>query len=327
MKEKMIFISILILVISGCAPHIHLDFMGKDRIQEVVLSESKAKTTNKILVIDLNGTIATQTGGGIFDREGDLVSKIYYRLKTASEDPRVKGVILRLDTPGGDVTTSDIIYKEILRFKEKSGVPVVALMMGVAASGGYYVASGCDTIMAHPTTITGSIGVIAVLPGVKKVLDKVGIDMRVIKSGKMKDAGSPFKEIGDDEKVYFQEMIDAFYSNFLQVVYGNRKELLSMEEIKRLADGRVYHARQALELKLIDAVGYFDDALERVKSMASIRDAKVIAYTYHPSRKTNIYAHAVPRGNPFSVEIKAFDHLLPNLKTGFYYLWLPDTAR
>lgn len=327
MKEKIILISIIILVISGCAPHIHLDFMGKDRIQEVVLSESKIKTTNKILVIDLNGTITNQTGGGILNREGDLVSKIYYRFKKASEDSTVKGIILRLDTPGGDVTTSDIIYREILRFKEKTGVPVVALMMGVAASGGYYVASACDTIMAHPTTITGSIGVIAVLPGIKEVLDKVGIKMTVIKSGKMKDAGSPFKEISDDEKTYFQNMIDAFYSTFLRVVHENRKEHLSMKEIKKLADGRVYHAKQALELKLIDAIGYFDDALEKVKSMASIRETKVIAYTYHPSRKTNIYAKAAPQGNPFSVEIKAFDHLLPNLKTGFYFLWLPDTPR
>ncbi len=327
MKEKMILIIIITVALSACAPHIHLDFMGKDRMQEVVLMESKTKTTNKILVIDLNGTITNQAGRGILNREGDLVSKIYYRLKTASEDPDVKGIILRLDTPGGDVTTSDIIYKEILRFREKTGVPVVALMMGVAASGGYYVASGCDIIMAHPTTITGSIGVIAVFPGVKKVLDKVGIEMTTIKSGKMKDVGSPFREISDDEKTYFQEMIDAFYSTFLHVVYENRKELLSMEEIEKLADGRVYHAKQALELKLIDVIGYFDEALERVKSMASIRDAEVIAYTYHPSRKTNIYAKAVPRGNPFSVEIKAFDHLLPSLRTGFYYLWLPDTPR
>jgi len=327
MKEKMILIIIITAALTACAPHFHLDFMGKDRIQEVVLTESKTKTNNKILVIDLNGAITNQTGGGILDREGDPVSKIYYRLKKASEDPTVKGIILRLDTPGGDVTTSDIIYKEVLRFKEKTGLPVVALMMGVAASGGYYVASACDTIMAHPTTITGSIGVIGILPGFKKVLDKVGIDMTIIKSGKMKDAGSPFKEIGDDEKAYFQEMIDAFYNTFLQVVHENRKELLSMEDIRKLADGRVYHAKQALELKLIDAIGYFDEALEKVKEMASIREAKVIAYTYHPSRKTNIYASAAPRGNPFSVEIKAFDHLLPNLETGFYYLWLPETGR
>ncbi len=323
MKKKIIYIVALtiVLVLSGCAPHIHIDFMGKDRMQEVVLIESKAK--EKILVIDLNGTIVTQQNPGILNRGGDLVSKIYYRLKKASEDHLIKGIILRLDTPGGEGTASDIIYNEVLRFKEKTGVPVVALMMGTAASGGYYIACGCDFIIAHPTTITGSIGVIAILPEVKKVLEKVGIEVNVIKSGKMKDAGSPLKDLSEEEKTYFQEMVDEMYQNFLRVVHQNRKEVLSLEEIKTLADGRVFHARKALELKLIDEIGYFDAALKKVLELASIPDADVIAYTYHPLKKTNIYANAASQGNPLSVEIKPFENLLPSLKTGFYYLWLP----
>jgi protease-4 len=323
MKEKVIWVIVFIMVLafSGCAPHIHLDFMGKDQIKEVVLIKSKAK--EKILVIDLNGPIAINQKPGILNRDGDLLSKIYYRLKKASEDPRVRGVILRLDTPGGEGTASDIIYNEILKFKEKSDIPVVALMMGVAASGGYYVACACDTIIAHPTTVTGSIGVIAVLPEVKKMLDKVGIEVNIIKSGKMKDAGNPFKELSEEERAYIQEMVDEFYQNFLQVVLRNRKPFLSMEEIKKIADGRVYHAKKALELKLIDEIGYFEDAYKKVLKLASIQDANVIAYTYHPLRKTNIYANASSQDNPFSLEIKAFENLLPSLKTGFYYLWLP----
>ncbi len=322
-KEKIILviIFIIVLVLSGCAPHIHLDFMGKDRMQEVVLIKSKAK--EKILVIDLNGPIAVKHNPGILNRGGDLLSKVYFRLKKASEDPMVRGIIMRLDTPGGESTASDIIYNEILRFKEKTKIPVVALMMGVAASGGYYVACGCDTIIAHPTSITGSIGVIAVLPGVKKMLNKVGIEVNIIKSGKMKDAGSPFKDLSEEERAYIQEMVDEFYRNFLQVVLRNREPFLSMEEIKKVADGRVYHAKKALELKLIDEIGYFDDALKKVFKLASIQDANLIAYTYHPLRKTNIYANSSSQGNPFSLEIKAFENLFPSLKTGFYYLWLP----
>jgi len=325
MKIKIISMVVftITLVFSGCSPHIHLDFMGKDRIQEVVLIKSKAK--EKILVIDLNGPITTQRQPGILNRGGDLLSNIYYRLKTASEDPRVKGIILRLDTPGGEGTASDIIYNEILRFKKETGIPVVALMMGVAASGGYYVACGCDSIIAHPTTITGSIGVIAILPGFKEVLNKIGIKMNVIKSGKMKDAGSPLKDLSSEERAYFQDMVDMFYRNFLQVVHRNRKDFLSMEEIKKIADGRVYHAQKALELKLIDSIGYFDAALKKVLELASIRDANVIAYTYHPARKTNIYSNSVPLGNPFSIEIRPFENLVPSLKTGFYYLWLPGS--
>ncbi|UCH97177.1 MAG: signal peptide peptidase SppA, partial [Candidatus Aminicenantes bacterium] len=274
-------------------------------------------------VMDLNGAIGINQNPGILNREGNLLSSIYYRLKKASEDPYVKGIILRLDTPGGEGTASDIIYNEILRFREKTGIPVVALMMGVAASGGYYVACGCDVIMAHPTTITGSIGVIAILPGFKEVLDKVGIEVNVIKSGKMKDAGSPWKDLSQEERTYYQHMVDELYHNFLQVVHRNREDVLSMAEIKKIADGRVFHAKKALELKLIDAIGYFDDALQKVLSLASLRDANVIAYTYHPSRKTNIYANEAPGDKPFSLEIKPFENLLPSLKTGIYYIWYP----
>jgi protease-4 len=322
MKRKInVQIIAIIVVLTGCSPHFHLDFMGKDRIREVVLIESKAR--DKILVIDINGPISTAASPGIFSREANLLSTIYYRLKKASEDPNVKGIILRLDTPGGEGTASDIIYHEILRFREKTRIPVVALMMGVAASGGYYAACGCDFIMAHPTSITGSIGVIAVLPGFKEVLDKIGVRVNIIKSGKMKDAGSPWKDLSQEERAYIQDMVDELYRNFLQVVYRSRKAHLSMEDIEKIADGRVFQAKKALELKLIDDIGYFDDALQKVLSLASLREARVIAYTYYPLKKTDIYANEAASGNPFSLEIKPFENLLPSLKTGFYYLWLP----
>ena len=301
-KGKIILmIMSIILVFSACSPHIHLDFLGTSRIREVVLVESKAK--EKILVIDLNGPIGIDPNPGILKREGNLLSTIYYRLQKASQDPHVKGIILRLDTPGGEGTASDIIYNEILRFKKKTGIPVLALMMGVAASGGYYV--------------------IAILPGIKEMLNKIGIEVNVIKSGKMKDAGGPWKDLSQEERDYYQDMVDELYHDFLQVVHRSRKDLLTMEEIKKIADGRVFHAKKALELKLIDAVGYFDDALKKILSLAAVRDANVIAYTYHPAKKTNIYANEINRDKPLSLEIKPFENLLPSLKTGIYYIWLP----
>jgi ClpP class serine protease len=126
-------------------------------------------------------------------------------------------------------------------------------------------------------------------------------------------------------------MLDTFYKKFLQVVYKNRnrngKIILSMEEIEKIADGRVYLAQKAFKLKLIDGIGYFDDALKKILSLAHIRDATVIAYTYHPPKKTNIYANTAAQGNPFTVEIKAFENLFPSLKTGIYYLWLPGSVK
>lgn len=304
---------------AGCAPHFHLDFLGKDEIQEVTLLPSPAK--EKILVIDVEGLIASVGPGGILEREGDVLSRVYYRLEKAAQDPLVRGVILRLETPGGDVTSSDVLYHEIRKFKERRRLPIVALMMGVAASGGYYVASACDSIVAHPSTITGSIGVISVFPNIEGLFDKVGVRTIVIKSGGMKDAGSPFRGMSEEERAIFQGIIDEFYENFLSVVEARRKDAISREELRRIADGRVYTALQALELKLIDKIGYFDDALSEILARASLKQARVVAYTYYPKRQTNLYATAL--ANATDVTKTSLEDVLPTLKSGFYYLWLP----
>ena len=323
MKKNLGLIILLTFLISGCAPHFHLDFMGKERLEEVVLIKSPAK--EKVLILDVSGIISSTVNPGLFARESDILSKVYYRLEKAAEDKKVKAVILRLDTPGGEATASDILYNEILKFKQKNKVPVVGLMMGVAASGGYYIASACDYVVAHPSTVTGSIGVISIFPNLEELFLKIGIKMNVIKSGEMKDSGSAFRDMTEDEKKIFQAVIDEFYQRFLEVVHQRRKGSLSLEEIKKLADGRIYTARQALELKLIDEVGYFDSALQKSLSLASLKEANVIAYTYYPARKTNIYATNLE--NPSFLERTKIEDLLPYLKSGFYYLWLPQISR
>ncbi|MDH7512889.1 MAG: signal peptide peptidase SppA [Clostridiales bacterium] len=311
-----------LILLAGCAPHFHLDFLGKDEIQEITLLPSKAK--EKILVIDVEGMIGSLGRSGVLEREGDVLSRVYYRLEKASRDPLVKGIILRLDTPGGDVTSSDVLYNEIRKFKEKRRLPVVALMMGVAASGGYYVASACDHIVAHPSTITGSIGVISVFPNIEGLFGKIGVKTVVIKSGGMKDAGSPFRGMSLEEQQIFQGIIDEFYENFLRVVRERRKDAITLEELRKIADGRVYTAGQALKMKLIDEIGYFDNALAKIFSLALLREAKVIAYTYYPKRQTNLYASTL--GSTALFDEKHIEDLLPTLKSGFYYLWLPQFA-
>lgn len=318
MKKTWPIIIGLILVAAGCT--VRLDFLGEDRMQEVVLLKSPAK--EKVLVIDLEGMIGPLGQDGILNREGDVLSRVYARLQRAAEDSLIRGVILRLDTPGGDVTLSDILYREIQKFKKTTGLPVVALMMGVAASGGYYVASSCEAIVAHPSTITGSIGVISIFPDMEGLLSKVGIKMQVIKSGDLKDAGSPFRDLSEKEQRIFQEIIDELYERFLEVIHERRKDALSLEEIRNLADGRIYTAVQALKLKLVDEVGYIDDALARVLALAKIPAARVIAYTYYPKRQTNLYAAKLENTSLF--EQKSLADVLPTLRSGFYYLWLPQ---
>ncbi len=318
MKKHVLILIGLILLGGGCT--FRVDFLGENRMEEVVLMKSEAK--EKVLVVDVEGMISSLEPGSVFNREGDMLSRVYARLQKSAEDKLVRGIILRLDTPGGDVTSSDILYREVLKFKKRTGLPVVALMMGVAASGGYYIASACDAIIAHPSTITGSIGVISLFPDMEGLLSKVGVKVQVIKSGELKDAGSPFRNLSEQEQRLFQGIIDELYERFLEVIHEKRKDALSLEEIRELADGRVYTASQALKLKLIDEVGYFDEALARVLSLAKIPSARVVSYSYYPKRQSNIYA-SKPE-TPSLFEGKSIVDALPKLQSGFYYLWLPE---
>jgi len=312
--------TVLVFVLSACSPHFHLDLLGEDQMQEVVLVQSRAK--EKILLMDISGVIASSVKPGIFNKEGDVLSQVYFRLKKAAEDTRVKGIVLRLDTPGGEVTASDIIYHEILNFKKRTGVPVLALMMGLTASGGYYIASACDLLVAHPSTLTGSIGVISLFPNLEGLMDKLGVQVHVIKSGKLKDSGSLFRQMTSEEQDVFQKIVDEYHQNFKDVVYQNRKNYLSQEELEKWADGRVMSASQALKAKLIDEIGYFDKALQMILDLAALPEAKVVSYTYFPSRKTNIYAASLKQDS--LLESESIQEMARSLKSGFYYLWHPQ---
>ncbi len=317
----MLFIIAISIFFTSCATHVHLDLLGEEQIQEVILVQSEAR--EKILVIDITGVIGLESRMSIFNREADLVSSVYYRLKKAEEDPNIKAVVLRLDTPGGEITASDIIYHEIMRFKAETGIPVIALMMSVAASGGYYIASAADYIIAHPTTITGSIGVISVYPNVEGLFGKIGLDVTVIKSGKMKDAGSGLRKMTNEEKDYFQNLTNEYYEQFLSIVHKHVQKDISLDKLRTLADGRIYTAKQAVDNKLINTTGYFADAFDKSLVLANILDAQVIAYTYYPKSKTNIYAANIQ--DTSLITIKSIEEHLPKLKTGFYYLWLPES--
>jgi protease-4 len=321
MKKTALFTLALMAALASCSPHIHLDFLGQEKLIEVVLVPGPAQA--KVLMIDVEGVISSTVNTSLFSREKNAVSRVYERLERAALDPRVKAVILRLDTPGGEVTASDMIYHEVLKFKEKSRKPVIGLMMGVAASGGYYIASACDTIMAHPTTLTGSIGVLSIFPNFGDLMAKVGVKVNVIKAGEAKDSGGPFREMTGEEKKLFQAIIDEYYQDFLNAVSANRKERIPADELRKIADGRVYTAPQALKLKLIDEIGYFDDAYKKVLVMAGLKSARLVAYTYYPLSKTNIYAAELGDFSP--LDKKVLESYLPVLKTGFYYLWLPQT--
>jgi len=321
MRKSAATLLLVLAALAGCSPHFHLDFLGEEKMAEVVLVPGPSEA--RVLMIDVDGVISTEINTGLFSREKNAVSRIYERLERAARDPRVKAVILRLDTPGGEITASDMIYHEVMKFKERTKKPVVGLMMGIAASGGYYVASACDYIIAHPTTLTGSIGVISIFPSFGDLMAKIGVKVNVIKSAEAKDSGSPFRDMTAEERKLFQAIIDEYYEGFLDVVAANRGERIAPAELRAIADGRVYTAPQALRLKLIDAVGYFDDAFAKTLALAGLKKARLVGYTYYPGTKANIYAARLGDFSP--LDKKVLESYLAVLKTGFYYLWLPQT--
>ena len=171
----------------------------------------------------------------------------------------IVAIVVRLETPGGGVAASQEIYEKVRKISQTSHKPIIASMGGVAASGGYYIALGADTIMANPGTATGSIGVIMSYPIVGDLIDKMGIQYTTIKSGILKDSGSPFKDITKEEREYFQGLIDDLHNQFLSVVSNERK--LPLDIAGNLSNGQVYSGKQAVENGLIDMLGTFEDAV------------------------------------------------------------------
>ena len=283
------------------------------------------KGKEKILIIDITGIISEEEKRGIAGLSGepDMVARIKEELKTAAKDKHIKAVILRINSPGGTVTASDIIYHEIEQFKKKTNNKVIACIMDLGASGGYYVAVSADRIVAHPTTVTGSIGVIMLNLSVEGLLQKIGVKDTSIKTGEHKDMGSPLKTMTEEERKIFQGVLDNMYERFLSVIAENRKEL-TQEKLKLLADGRIYTARQALEYGLIDQIGYLDEAIELAKQEAGLTTARVVVYHRPGAYKNNIYSQLSSSGfgtiNLLNIDLKTF---VRSGTPSFMYLWSP----
>jgi protease-4 len=213
------------------------------------------------------------------------------------------------------------MYRDLCKFRADTGKPVIACMMDVAASGGYYLAMGCDRVFAHPTTVTGSIGVIMSLYNAHGLLAKLGVSSDPIKSGPNKDIGNPGRPMTEEERAILQGMVNSYYGQFVQIVATGRH--MPEEKIRPLADGRVYTGVEAKKLGLIDEVGYLDDAILHAKAAVGIKDATIVAYDRGCGCRGSIYA-AAPR-IPSEVTVK-LDVLGLSGLTGsaaFMYLWEP----
>lgn len=219
--------------------------------------------TQKISVINVEGMIAS-------DQSNDTIVDM---LKEAQKDPQIAGVIMQINSPGGSVYASEKIYKEIKKLQEINK-PVYAVMEELAASGGYYISAPCDKIYASNETWTGSIGVIMQSYSLEGLFDEYGIKEQNITTGKMKDAGSPGSDMDDEEKEYFQGLVDSAFGRFVKVVSEGRD--MSEKEVRKLADGRVYDGSQALENGLVDKIGDLEDAYKDMTEAYNLSDPMLV---------------------------------------------------
>jgi protease-4 len=332
------FFAIFALLISRAVPHFGGNFASAEtqeagpQLEEAILKDSDSK--NKIAVIPVDGII---TGHQADESGNDMVEVIKAELDKAKKDSDVRAVILKVDSPGGEVLAADDIYRAIKKFQEDpDGKPVICSMGSLAASGGYYISAPCRWIVANPLTLTASIGVIMETVNYRGLMDKIGVAPYVFKSGKYKDMLSGMRETNEipaGEQAMMQGLINETYQQFKGIVASGRNAAheKNMDEGQPLApdwadyaDGRVVSGTQALQLGLVDQLGDFDDAVDRTKKIAKIEDAKLVEYNENVD--ISQFLHLLGETHVTSRDVKVDLGLnMPKLEAGeFYYLYMPS---
>lgn len=226
-----------------------VSLLGDEETEDV-----SSGTAGTVALVELNEPIVSS-------------ERVVQQIKRFRENPSVRAIVLRIESPGGGVSASQEIYAEVKKTRAY-GKPIVVSMGSVAASGGYYAALGASRIVANPGSVVGSIGVISQFMHVNDLLERIGVNSTTIKSGSLKDAGSPFRQPTAEDKRYFQEMVDDIYDQFVSAVAEERK--MDKALVKKYADGRVFTGRKAYELKLIDTLGTYQDAIKIAAELAEV---------------------------------------------------------
>lgn len=308
------------LLLNGC---ITINaFGGPSDVRVLTLERGSPLYGNKIAIVPVDGVI---TGGGegdgFFSRDSSVID-LARKLDAAKSDSSIKALILRVDSPGGGVTASDIMLRKIQQYKEETGNPVYVSMQSLAASGGYYIAMAGDEVYANPTTVTGSIGVIIAIPNVAGLMDRFGIRMNAITTGEMKDAGAFYKDMTPADRAVFQGLVDDMHEKFVAVIAKGRPDL-EEARIRELADGRVYTADQAAEAGLIDGVLYLDEVIEKVREDLNPNRRETVVLITRTARTSveSPYAQVPASADAFpSVRL---DPSHPRTGEMFNYLWMP----
>jgi protease-4 len=289
-------------------------------LREVTVQPARGWTDSRIAIIEVEGLLANARAGGLLSPGENKVSLFTQQLDMAATDRRVKAVVLRINSPGGTVTSSDTMYQLVRRFRERTGKPVVASAQEVVASGGYYVALAADEIIVQPTSVVGSIGVIFNSFEFSSTLSKLGISTDAIKSGRFKDIGSPYKRLQPDERALMQQMVDEYFARFTALVDQRRPSIVAGNRAIA-TDGRVFSGQQAVAIGLADRTGLLPDAIDRARALCGAKKARAILYKRPYGYSGSIYASTSdpsPRADSLTLQLPESVTPLPG---GFYYLW------
>jgi len=323
---KSLLISLLFLILPGCMPSFLITPVSSNQsLREVTVEDGTdggfLSAGNKIVIIEVEGMLLNAKTGGFLQAQENDVSLFAQQLKKAEKDPAVKAIVLRVNSPGGTVSASDLMYDEVKRFKKLTNKPVVASGQDIVASGAYYVSCSADKIVVQPTSVIGSIGVIFNTFDLTGTMDKIGARTNVIKSGPLKDMGSPFKAMDDNERAVMQGMVNEYYGLFKSIVKSNRK--LDDVTLAAVTDGRVFTGSRSVELHLADQAGLLPDAIQLAKDLSHSPGARVVLYKRPYGYSGSIYAHS--QEEPPKASVTEFNLIAPRtfLPTGFYYLWNP----
>lgn len=265
-RNRKILIAILVVLMASVLMAIIDIGISMQKSPDKNVTALLPKTGPGIGIVRIEGPIAFSPKSSNFGIASG-VEYIFKRLDEFSRNSNIKAVIVRINSPGGTVAATQEIYEKLWRLRKKK-IPLIASLGDVAASGGYYVASACDVIIANHGTLTGSIGVIAVSPNLKGLYDKLGIKVNVIKSGRYKDIFSTHRDITRDEAALLQKMINSTYRKFLKDVARGRCQ--NQSDIEPYADGRIMIGEEAVERKLVDIIGTFEDAIDRAREIAKL---------------------------------------------------------
>jgi protease-4 len=264
------------------------------------LVERPASAANQIALVRVEGVI--------LDADEPVA-----QLRDFAENEAIRAILIRIDSPGGAVVPSQEIYDQVRKIRAEGRQKVVVSMGTVAASGGYYIASASDRIVANPGTLTGSIGVILEMPNFEELMKKIGVENTVVKSGTHKDLISPFRKLGDDERAILQRVMDDVHDQFIQAVADGRG--LAKETVAAIADGQVFTGRQAKDKGLVDEIGSFEDAIKITGELAGITGRPVIVEPARPFSLTDLI-RATFRGR-----LAALVEPVPTIRLNYLWTW------